>query len=341
VGQHIGDLENLSAYDFFQESIAHFEKILEVRPEILAHDLHPGYLATQWARKQTRMTLVGVQHHHAHIASCMAENHLTETVIGVALDGTGYGTDGEVWGGEILLADFKSFQRGGHFEYVGMPGGERAIHEPWRMAVSYLWSTFGGAWRRHAPSALLAGVAPDKIKFVEQLLESGSPIPQTSSCGRLFDAVAAMALDRASVTYEAQSAIALEACCDVESDHGAYPLAMTDADGLRIDTRPLFVAIAEDLRHDTPPGIMSSRFHAGLVKTLAEATGRIAERTRLRQVCLSGGSFQNAILARGLEAELAARGLEVYRQTQVPPGDGGLSLGQLLIAANSTGQRAT
>ena len=336
VGQHVGDLENLSAYDFFQESIHHFQEILEVRPEIIAHDLHPGYLATQWARRQADLRLVGVQHHHAHVASCMAENHLTDPVIGIALDGTGYGTDGQVWGGEILIADFKSFERAGHLDYVGMPGGDQAIHEPWRMAVSYLWSAFGEEWRDHAPAKLLGNVEPVKIKFVEQLLRAGR-LPGTSSCGRLFDAVAALALDRSQVTYEAQSAIALEACCDSKSDHGAYPFAVIKSDPkcLRMDTRPLFTAIADDVRNRTAPEVISGRFHAGLIQTLAETSGHIAQRTGLRQVCLSGGSFQNAILAQGLEGRLIGAGLQVYKQTQVPPGDGGLSLGQLLIAANS------
>ena len=336
LGQHIGDLENLSAFDFFQESISHFQKILEVRPEIIAFDLHPAYLATQWAKKQQEPKLVGVQHHHAHIASCMAENHLTDRVIGIALDGTGYGTDGQVWGGEILVADFRSFHRAGHFDYVGMPAGEQAVRAPWLMAVSYLWSTFGEEWRDHAPAALLANVTPVRIRIAEKLLQTGR-LAQTSSCGRLFDAVAALALGRTGVTYEAQAAVALEACCAFNIDHGAYPFALSETNPkcVQIDTRPLFAAIAEDLRLGVAAPIISSRFHAGLVNILAEATSRVAERTGLQRVCLSGGSFQNAILAQGLESQLTGHGLQVYKHTQVPPGDGGLSLGQLLIAANS------
>jgi len=339
VGQHIGDLENLSAYDFFQESIDHFQNILEVQPEIVAYDLHPGYLATQWAKQQRDLRAVGVQHHHAHIASCMAENHLTGQVIGIALDGTGFGTDGQAWGGEILVADLKSFRRAAHLEYAAMPGGTQAIYEPWRMAVSQLWATYGEDWRSKVPATFQASLSAPKVRIVEQLLRNGTKLPLTSGCGRLFDAVAALVCCRTHVSYEAQAAMALEAVCESGGDKGAYPFEILEAesaaDSLRISTRPLFAALTEDLRHNTPAGVISRRFHGGLVNVLAEATTLIAERTGLQEVCLSGGSFQNAILLWGLEQKLAKLGLKVYQHTLVPPGDGGLSLGQLLIAANS------
>jgi hydrogenase maturation protein HypF len=334
LGQHIGDLENLAAYDFFLESIVHLEKILEVQPEILAHDLHPGYLSTQWAKKQTGLRKIGVQHHHAHIASCMAENHLTERVIGIALDGTGYGADGQIWGGEILIADFHGFERAAHLAYVPMPGGDHAVKEPWRMAASHLQAAFGEDWAEHAPS-LIDTIAPEKLRVLQKQLQNPQRLPQTSSCGRLFDAVAALAIDRTQVSYEAQAAIALEAVCDAALSHGAYPLSLTDSDPIRIDARPLFIALVEDLRCQVAASVLSSRFHLGLIQALVESTRRIAERSGIREVCLSGGSFQNAILATGLERELTNAGLSVYKHTQVPPGDGGLSLGQLLIAAHS------
>ena len=334
LGQHIGDLENLAAYDFFLESIAHFETILEVQPEILAHDLHPGYLATQWAKKQPNIRRIAVQHHHAHITSCMAENHLTERVIGIALDGTGYGTDGKIWGGEILVADFHGFERAAHLAYVPMPGADMAVHEPWRMAASHLHAAFGLDWPNHAP-ALLAEIAPAKLRIVQQQLRNPQRLQQTSSCGRLFDAVAALALNRTHVSYEAQAAIALEAVCDPFLSQGAYPFSIAASDPIQIDAKPLFAAITEDLRRKVPANVLSSRFHLGLIEALAEATRRIAASSGIRQVCLSGGSFQNAILAAGLERQLTNAGLRVYKHTQVPPGDGGLSLGQLLIAAHS------
>ena len=334
LGQHVGDMENVSAYEFFQESIDHFQRILEVRPEIVAHDLHPAYLSTRWAKGQRDLRVVAVQHHHAHIASCMAENQLTGPVIGVALDGTGYGTDGQVWGGELLIADLRSFERAGHFAYAPLPGGARAIHEPWRMAVSYLWQTFGQEWRQYLPLAWMENIPPRNVKVVEQMLIGGTISPLTSSCGRLFDAVAALACNRTHVSYEAQAAIALEACCDPRANLGAYPFTITDGACLRIETKPLFLGLAEDLRRAVSPAVMSGRFHAGLVAVLTDAVGRIAQRSGLTRVCLSGGSFQNAVLSEALEKKLAETGLSVFTHEQVPPGDGGLSLGQLVVAAN-------
>jgi hydrogenase maturation protein HypF len=333
-GQHIGDLENLSAYTFFQESISHLQQILEITPTVIAHDLHPAYLATRWAKSQTHLPIVGVQHHHAHIASCMAEHHLDGPVIGVALDGTGYGTDGHAWGGELLIADYKHFQRAAHFANIPMPGGAQAIREPWRMAVSYLWQTFGEEWRSNAPPHLLTTVSPRSLSLVEQILRAGTHSPLTSSCGRLFDAVAALACHRNTVSYEAQAAIVLEACCDPESELGAYPFEIRPGACLQIDAAPMIRALTLDLRRQTSPSAVSRRFHNGLVRVLTEAVFIVANRSGLTQVCLSGGSFQNAVLSDGLEKALTAVGLDVFQQTEVPCGDGGLSLGQLMIAAH-------
>jgi len=333
-GQHIGDLENLSAYDFFQESITHFEDTLQVSPKVIAYDLHPEYLATQWAKRQTGVQLIGVQHHHAHIAGCMAENQLSGPVIGVALDGTGYGADGEAWGGEVLITAFQNFERAAHFAYVSMPGGEQVIHEPWRMAVSYLWQAFGESWRSRVPVELLERIPEKHLKLVEQLLLKKMKFGLTSSCGRLFDAVAALTLARTKVTYEAQAAIALEASCDSTTTLSPYPFEIREGHCLQIQTAPLFAAITDDLRDGVPPGTISNRFHDGLVDVLTEVVSRVAHRSHLRDVCLSGGCFLNAHLLNGLCDKLAASGLAVYTNRQVPPGDGGLSLGQLVIAAN-------
>jgi hydrogenase maturation protein HypF len=333
-GQHIGDMENLSAYDFFLESIHHFEQILEVHPEVIAHDLHPGYLSTQWAKAQSGISLVGVQHHHAHIASCMAENQLSGKVIGVALDGTGFGTDGHVWGGELLIADLKTFERAAHLACTPMPGGEKCIHEPWRMAVANLWQTFCETWRDHAPPSLFSEIPAADVRIVEQMLHSATHSPLTSSCGRLFDAVSALVCGRTHVSYEAQAAIVLEACCDPQTNVGAYPLDIIEGACLQIDTRPLFTALTTDLKNHVEPGTMSRRFHEGLMNALAEVVHRVSKIHKLNRVCLSGGSFQNTILAHGMKARLEAAGLRVFIQTLVPAGDGGLSLGQLIIAAN-------
>ncbi|MGD0797111.1 MAG: carbamoyltransferase HypF [Acidobacteriaceae bacterium] len=333
-GQHIGDLESLTAFEFFRESIEHMQQVLEVAPEVIAYDLHPAYLSTLWAKRQRHTRLIGVQHHHAHIASCMAENRLSGQVIGIALDGTGFGPDGAAWGGEILVAGLDDFTRAAHLAYVAMPGNAQAIHQPWRMAVSHLVHAFGDDWRTHLPVSTLSQVFAAQITLVEQMLRTGINSPLTSSCGRLFDAVTALILQRTRVTYEAQAAIALEACCDPRTSLGAYPFAIVEGPCLQLDARPLFTAIAEDLRRGIAPGVVSRRFHAGLAAALAGLALRIAQETGLDRVCLSGGVFLNRILSEALEAQLANAGLAVYTQTQVPPGDGGLSLGQLAIAAS-------
>jgi hydrogenase maturation protein HypF len=277
-----------------------------------------------------------VQHHHAHVAGCMAENQLVGPVIGVALDGTGYGTDGAAWGGEVLLADFHQFERAAHFAYVPMPGGAQAIHEPWRMAISYLWQAFGEEWRSRVPAALFDRISTQRLKLVEQLLRGKMRLPLTSSCGRLFDAVAALTLARTEVTYEAQAAIALEACCDPVAIFDPYPFEIREGACLQMEASPLFAALTEDLRNGVAPGTISRRFHDGVVDVLAEVVGRIAHRSQLREVCLSGGSFQNALLLTGLSSKLSAAGFVVYTNKQVPPGDGGLSFGQLVVAAHQS-----
>lgn len=334
LSQHVGDLENLEAFRFFEDTIRHLERILEVAPETIAYDLHPDYLSTRWALAQTGIECVGVQHHHAHIASCMAENHLEGRVIGFALDGTGYGTDGKVWGGEVLLADYRDFDRAAHFAYVPMPGGAAAIHEPWRMAVSYLAQHFGRAFLNFR-IPFVEQLDRRRVEVVLRMLERGVGSPLTSSCGRLFDAVAALAGIRQRVNYEAQAAIELEmAMSDTEED-GAYRLALVPNGGSWcIDTRPLFEELVRNLREGLSPSRISRRFHNGLVEVFAQVAGLLRERTALNRVCLSGGSFQNVYLLEHLVARLEADGFEVFTHGEVPAGDGGLSLGQALVAAH-------
>ncbi|MFZ0796949.1 MAG: carbamoyltransferase HypF, partial [Terriglobales bacterium] len=209
LSQHVGDLENVESYRFFHEAIEHLERILEIRPEIVAYDLHPDYFSTKWALQQHGVKLVGVQHHHAHIASCMAENHLEGRVIGFALDGTGYGTDGNIWGGEALIAGYENFERAAHFEYVPLPGGSAAIREPWRMAVSYLAHYFGRDFLK-LDIPFVRQLNRPKVELLLRVIEQGVNSPLTSSCGRLFDAVAALVGIRQQVNYEAQAAIELE-----------------------------------------------------------------------------------------------------------------------------------
>lgn len=229
LSQHVGDLENLESYKFFEEAVEHLEKILEIHPAAIAYDLHPDYFSTRWALKQKDLRCIGVQHHHAHIASCMAENQLDGRVIGLALDGTGYGTDGHIWGGEALLAGYEDFERAAQFRYVPMPGGTAAIREPWRMAMSYLWQRFGPQLR-DLPLPLLRKIPNNQLDLVLRMTEHGINSPLTSSCGRLFDAVAALIGLRQKVNYETQAAIELEMCRD-DAEPGSYQFQLVEEQG--------------------------------------------------------------------------------------------------------------
>ena len=333
LSQHVGDLENVESYSFFHEVVRHLERILEIRPEIVAYDLHPDYFSTKWALQQSGAELVGVQHHHAHIASCMAENHLEGRVIGFALDGTGYGTDGNIWGGELLITGYEGFERAAHFEYVPLPGGEAAIREPWRMAVSYLAQQFGREFLK-LDIPFVRQLNRPKVDVLLRMMEQGVNSPLTSSCGRLFDAVAALVGIRQQVNYEAQAAIELEMTISESEDETGYPLELLpDGDSWTIGTRPLFEALLEDLGRDLPVAAISRRFHNGLVEEFVQLARLLRKKTALNRVCLSGGTFHNIYLSQRLEARLSEAGFDVFIQKEVPSGDGGLSLGQALVAA--------
>lgn len=334
LSQHIGDLENAESFSFFRETVGHLSRILEVEPAIVAHDLHPDYLSTKWALAQQSMEPIAVQHHHAHIASCMAENRLEGKVIGLALDGTGYGTDRAIWGGEALLADYHAFERVAHFAYVPMPGGAAAIREPWRMAVSYLTQAFGPAfldWDLPFVGALDRGKTETVLRMITRAVNS----PLTSSCGRLFDGIAALIGVRERITYQAQAAIELEMLGWNSDDQGAYPFDLHQVDGnWEIGTAALFEAVVKDLARNTGLEIISRRFHNGLVAVCARLAGLLREKSLLNRVCLSGGVFHNKLVLDSLVGSLRSAEFEVFTQSQVPTGDGGLSLGQAVIAAS-------
>jgi hydrogenase maturation protein HypF len=337
LSQHVGDLENLESYKFFEEAIDHLQKVLEIRPEIIAYDLHPDYFSTQWALNQTRLPLIAVQHHHAHIASCMAENHLDGRVIGFALDGTGYGNDGKIWGGEVLIAGFKDFERAAHFEYVPMPGGAAAIHEPWRMAVSYLAHHFGNDFLKMKPP-FLEEIPRPRLDMLLRALDRKINSPLTSSCGRLFDAVAAIAGVRRRVTYEAQAAIELEMTIGEidRPSRDAYEFEVLPRDGHSIiSTKRMFEALVREVCDKIPMSEISRKFHDGLVNVFVSISSALRERTSLNRVCLSGGTFNNLYLTTRLTGKLGSAGFEVFTQNEVPAGDGGLSLGQALVAAHT------
>ena len=335
LSQHIGDLENLETLGSFEHAIAHLERILEIKPEIIVHDLHPDYLSTQWALRRDGLPRIAVQHHHAHIAAVMAERRLEGPVIGLALDGTGLGTDGTVWGGEVLRVDTAGFQRLGHFRQVLLPGGDKAVKEPWRMALSYLWSIDRENVEQRFGDVLADWPAMER-KIIMQMLARRINSPVTSSCGRLFDAVSALCGIRSSVNYEGQAAIELEQA--MEPDEGMYEgrVAMPEDGGMFvIDPFPMIEAVIEDRRRNCAAGKIAARFHNGINGPVGREAGKLAaERAGLKRIVFSGGVFQNAYLSERLEKELAAMGFEVYGHVEVPANDACIALGQAFIGAH-------
>lgn len=338
LSQHLGDLGEERAWRAWREALAHFRRLLRFEPEVVVHDLHPGYRTTAFARALEGPVRLAVQHHHAHVASCLADNGTDGPVIGVAWDGTGYGPDGHVWGGEFLLADLAGFRRVAHLEEVPLPGGDAAVREPWRMAGACLLQAFGAAW----PEALADG--PDARDLGRRLaalgwpalaraLAAGAPVPRTSSAGRLFDAVACLLGVRDVAGYEAQAAVELEALAAPRADR-AYDVGLTEAgDRLVVRTTDLVRAVVEDLRAGVPRALIAARFHAALAQVIAQVADRVRAQSGVGRVALTGGVFQNARLLRLAAAALEARGFEVLRHQQVPPNDGGLALGQAAVAA--------
>jgi hydrogenase maturation protein HypF len=341
LGQHVGDLENEAALAFFEETVAHLTRLLAVSPEAIAHDLHPDYLSTVWATSQTALPTIGIQHHHAHIASVMAENHLDGPVIGLALDGTGYGTDGRIWGGEVFVGTPGDFQRAAHLEYAPMPGGAAAVREPWRMALSYLIGAYGDGIE-DLPLALLNRVGRQKIEVVARMVARGLNCPETSSLGRLFDGIAALLGIRDRVTFEGQAAMALEMVSG-ESDGRRYPFAWSAGPVRRVSLQPIIRGVVSDLMDHTTADRIAARFHDTLIRGLADLCREIGRESGLARVALSGGVFQNHRLLNGLKRRLEEIGFAVYIHTLVPSNDGGLALGQAVIAARqmTSGRRST
>lgn len=331
VSQHVGDLENLAAYRFLEKTVAHLERILDVRPQIVAHDLHPDYLSTRYALGRTGVRHIAVQHHHAHIVSVMAEHGLKGPVIGLALDGTGYGADGAVWGGEVLVADAGRFTRAGHLAYVPMPGGAAAIREPWRMAAAHLEDAFGDGWKC-LDLPLFAATPVTELDLAARMARSGVNAPPTSSLGRLFDAVAALCGLKAQVHYEGQAAMELEMAADPEAP-GCYPYEVAPGAALTVRTAPLIRAVAADLGAGVPLSVVAGRFHRTVIDLFVDLCRQVRQRTGLQQVALSGGVFQNVIVLEGMMRALGDAGFKVYTAEQVPANDGGISLGQAVAAA--------
>jgi len=329
VSQHIGDLENAETLGSFSEGIEHFRRLFDVEPKVVAHDLHPDYLSTKYAAELTGVELVGVQHHHAHVAACLADNGESGPVIGVAFDGTGYGIDGTIWGGEFLIADLAGFERAGFLDPVPMPGGAAAIRQPWRMAAAYLAAGYPGG----TPEGLAVVRRNDRhwanvLAMADRHINS----PVTSSAGRLFDAVAALVGGRDVVNYEGQAAIELEQLADT-GERSGYPAAITSLDGQLIVRGADLVALAaEDLVAGIAPSLIAARFHNGVAQSIVDVCKALREQTRLTTVALSGGVFQNQLLVGRLVTGLGDCGFRVMLHSRVPCNDGGISLGQAAIA---------
>ncbi len=332
MSQHIGDLKNSATLRSLEESVAHLEKILEIRPAVVAHDLHPDYLSTAYAVDLPDLPRVAVQHHHAHMASSMAENGLEGDVIGVIFDGTGYGPDGTVWGGEFLVGGYREFRRQGHLRLVALPGGDAAVREPFRMALSYL---FDAGERDFTALQLpcLGNVSAQEWHLLQRMLERGINSPLTSSCGRLFDAVSALLGVRSRITYEGQAAIELEALAESAATDREYPFSIEECtDKLILDMRPALLELLKDLALGIPRPTMARCFHNSMAAATAGMCERIRGRSGLNRVVLSGGVFQNKLLAEGTLNRLAERDFKVFTHRLVPPGDGGLALGQAVVA---------
>lgn len=330
LSQHVGDLENLEALEAFEKTVDHLKGILEIDPQLIAYDLHPDYPSTRYALRQRGMRKIGVQHHHAHIASCMGEHGLDGPVIGLAMDGTGYGTDGRIWGGEVLVTDFHGFERVGHFEEIGLPGGEAAIREPWRMAMAYLHHTFGEELL-DLPLEFVRRLEPSRARMLVTMIERNLNTPKTSSCGRLFDGVAALLGLRGQVSYRGQAAVELEAYMDEAA--GTYPVMVREeGTGLIIPLAPIIRGVVSDIIGRVDGRTISRKFHNTLVRLLTDACLLVRARRHLNRVVLSGGVFQNAFLLAHLENRLTSAGFEVYTHSVVPTNDGGISLGQAVVA---------
>jgi hydrogenase maturation protein HypF len=331
LSHHIGDMENYETLRSFEDGISHFERLFRIQPQALICDMHPDYLSTKYAIQRSQQEgypLIRVQHHHAHIAACMVDNGLDgkHPVIGLAFDGTGYGEDGTIWGGEFLIADYSEFQRPFHFDYFPLPGGDAAIKRPARTALALLWH-LGMDWEDYLTP--VKALCFEERQALRIQLEHGLNTPKTSSLGRLFDAVASLAGIQQRVNYEAQAAIELEAAMD-PTEAGAYPF---DIRGNAVDLAPLFQALVSDIVSGISTPIISARFHNGLADLTGRICDKIKQETGINEIALSGGVWQNVALLEKTVRRLQKSGYSIYLHHQFPTNDGGVSVGQAIIGA--------
>ncbi|MFO7655493.1 MAG: carbamoyltransferase HypF [Bacteroidales bacterium] len=326
LSQHIGDLKNIETYAFYTETIEKFKKMFRFRPELLVHDLHPDYLSTKYALGQDTKK-IAVQHHHAHIASCMAEHNLDEKVIGVSFDGTGLGTDGNIWGSEFLICDLKDFERYQHFEYIPLPGGDKAVEEPWRTAVSYLYQIFGPHIKL-LDLPFLNNIEEKKLDLIIESIDKKINNPLSSGAGRLFDAVAALLNVCPVASYHAEAPMRLEALT-VGSVSSRYEIAVSET----ISFAEMFQQVIEDIKKKNPVEIIATKFHNTVIYTILKIAMKIRRENALNKVVLCGGTFQNKYISERIEALLEKNNFEVFSHQNVPCNDAGIALGQLMIAS--------
>lgn len=327
LSQHIGDLDNAETLEYYERAIEHMKALFRVAPEIVAHDMHPDYLSTRYA-EALDIPRRAVQHHHAHVASCLAEHRMSGPVIGVSFDGTGYGTDGAIWGGEILVADLTQFRRAAHLKYVPMPGGAAAIKDPARMAYAHLQSA---GLEEHA--AELLGLSEESLRILSKQVERRLNSPLTSSMGRLFDSVSAIAGICSEATYEGEAAVALEMCAE-DGEDAAYAFHISDS-SIEVDAAPVIAAVVEDIDRGVAKSMISARFHNAVTEIIVTICERIRKQQGIAEVALTGGCFQNVRLVERTALRLLAEGFKPLIHRLVPPNDGGISLGQAVVAAAS------
>jgi len=327
LGQHIGDLQNLDTLEFFEESLSRFLKLLRVSPRLIAHDIHPDYLSTRYAQSLNIPT-VQVQHHHAHIVSAMAENNLVDKVIGISFDGTGLGTDGHIWGSEFMVCDTKSFERISHFDYVPVPGGDLAVKEPWRMALSYMHTLLGkDSIKKHED--LFNYLSGSKINLVVEAIEKSINTPLGCGAGRLFDAVSALLGICTESSFHAEAPMRLEASA-INKNASPYEFNI----GVCIDFKPMFEAILDELDKGIAPEKIAGRFQNTMVEVILKGAEEIRKDTGLNDVVLSGGTFQNQYISERAEKVLILNKFKVHIPSLIPVNDGGIALGQLMTATN-------
>jgi hydrogenase maturation protein HypF len=331
MSHHIGDLENLETLTSFEQGIEHFKRIFNIDPAYIAYDLHPDYLSTKYALSVNGVPKIGIQHHHAHIASCMCDNGIDGEIIGISFDGTGYGTDERIWGGEFLVCDYGGFERVAHLEYVPLPGGEKAIKEPWRMAASFLNRIYGNSMYELGID-FVKSLDRNKWTIIRRMIDKGLNSPLTSSSGRLFDAVSALVGVRQEVFYEGQAAIELEMAAD-KDEEGFYSYDLEEfGNGSQVMLEPIIRGIVTDIADKVSVPTIAGKFHNTMAKIILNICLRVRKASGIEKVALSGGVFQNTLLLNKTSTLLDGKGFKVYTQHRVPPNDGGIALGQAVIA---------